>query len=265
MPLAGRLIPQNTAEGLDAVSAIFNNFIQGKDSQVTVQGAAAGPSDVSLITRFFCMSLSSFKVTWLNEGIQSLQVVTSLPNQGKLNIIQSITLEQMELLFTQATAYDPMSSSNATTAAFSLPFGFPIDITSLSQNITAGFNGQSFAELVIPEAPSTTDVQSRIIYLTFSDVPFAVFADQHSVFDDFIAATTLGDMQTLALSGAANAAASTAVGVLSLSGIDFSVDSSIAGLQGLVAKPAAVMNLDVNHGYSDYLLITVDTTLYNPR
>ncbi|KAF8557967.1 hypothetical protein OG21DRAFT_1504634 [Imleria badia] len=248
LPLAGRLIPQNTAEGLAAVSAIFNNFIQGKDSQVTVQGASAGPSDV----------------TWLNEGIQTLQVVTSLPNQGKLNVIQSIALEQMELLFTVATAYDPMSSSNATTAAFSLPFAFPIDITSLSQNITVGFNGQSFAELVIPEAPSTTDVQSRIIHMTFSDVPFAVFADQHSVFDDFIAATTLGNVQTLALSGAANAVASTAVGVLTLSGIEFSVDSSIAGLQGLVAEPANVTNLDVNHGYSDYLLITVDTTLYNP-
>ncbi|KAF8135624.1 hypothetical protein EV363DRAFT_1429344 [Boletus edulis] len=248
LPLAGRLIPQNTAEGLAAVSAIFNNFIQGKDSEVTVHGTSAGPTDV----------------TWLNEGIQTLQVVTSLPNQGKLNVIQSITLQQMELLFTEATSYDPMSSSNATTAAFSLPFAFPVDITSLSQNITVGFNGQSFAELVIPDAPSTTDVQSRIIYLTFSGVPFAVFADQHSVFDNFVAATTLGDVQTLALSGAANTAASTAVGVLSLSNIEFSVDSSIAGLQGLVAKPATVANLDVNHGYSDYLLITVDTTLYNP-
>lgn len=211
------------------------------------------------------MLLRSIKVTWLNEGIQTLQVVTSLPNQGKLNIIQSIALEQMELLFTEATAYDPISSSNATTAAFSLPFAFPVDITSISQNITVGFNGQSFAELIIPETPSTTDVESRIIYLTFSDVPFAVFADQHSVFDNFVTATTLGGMQTLALSGATNAAASTAVGVLSLLDIEFSVDSSIAGLQGLVDKPAIVANLDVNHGYFDYLLIAVRTTLYNPR
>lgn len=207
----------------------------------------------------------SIQVTWLNEGIQTLQVATSLPNQGKLNIIQSIALEQLELLFTEGTAYDPTTSSNATTAAFSLPFAFPIDIVSLAQNITVGFNGQAFAELVIPESPSTTDVQTRIIDLTFSDVPFAVFADKHSVFDDFVAATTLGDMQTLALSGAANAAASTAVGVLSLSDIEFSVDSSIAGLQGLVAKPVTVSNLDVNHGYPNYLLITVDTTLFNPR
>ncbi|KIK99094.1 hypothetical protein PAXRUDRAFT_30734 [Paxillus rubicundulus Ve08.2h10] len=247
--LTGRLIPQSSSEGLAVVSAIFNNFIHGLDSDVTVQGAGAGPSDV----------------TWLNEGIQTLQIATSLPNQGKIDVIKAITLEQMELLFTEDMSYDPMSSSNATTAAFTLPFNFPVDITSLAQNITVGFNGQSFAELVIPNGPSTTDVESRIIYLTFSNVPFAVYADQHPVFDSFVAGTTLGSMETLALSGAANAAASTAVGILSLSDIEFSVDSSIAGLQGLVAKPVTVANLDVNHGYSDYLLIKVDTALFNPR
>jgi len=204
-------------------------------------------------------------VTWLNEGIQSLQVATSLPNQGEINIIQSIDLEQLSLMFTEDTAYDPISGSNLTTAAFTLPFAFPIDITSLAQNITAGYNGQSFAELVIPPGPTTTDVNNRIIYLTFSNVPFAVYSDQHETFQNFIAATTLGSSQTLALSGAANAEASTAVGVLSLTDIEFSVQSTIAGLQGLDAKPAYVANLDVNHGYSDYLLITLDTSLYNPR
>ncbi|KAG2368054.1 hypothetical protein BDR07DRAFT_1391769 [Suillus spraguei] len=238
--LAGRLIPQNSSEGLATVSAIFNNYIHGLDSQVTVYGAGAGPSDV----------------TWLNEGIQTLQVVTSLPNKGKLDIIQSINLEQLSLMFTEAMAYDPVSGSNLTTAAFTLPFGFPIDITALAQNITAGYNGQSFAELVIPRSPSKTDVQNRIIYLMFAN---------HETFQNFIAATTLGSSQMLTLSGAANADASTAVGVLSLVDIEFSVQSTIAGLQGLKAKPASVANLDVNHGYSDYLLITLDTSLFNPR
>lgn len=218
------------------------------DSQVTVYGAAAGPSDA----------------TWLNEGIRTLRVETSLPNTGKLNIIKSINLEQLSLMFTEATAYDPMTGSNLTTAAFTLPFAFPVDITALAQNITTGYDGQSFSELVIPWGPSTTDVQNRIIYLAFSNVPFAVFSDQHATFQNFVAATTLGTSQTLALSDTANADASTAVGVLSLVDMEFSVQSAIAGLQGLKAKPASVANLDVNHGYADYLLITVDTSLFNP-
>jgi hypothetical protein len=155
--------------------------------------------------------------------------------------------------------------SNLTTAAFTLPFAFPVDITALAQNIAAGYDGQSFAELVIPWGPSTTDVQNRIMYLTFSNVPFAVYPGQHATFQNFVAATTLGSSQTLALSGTANADASTAVGVLSLVDIEFSVQSAIAGLQELKARPASVANLDVNHGYEDYLLITVDTSLFNQR
>ncbi|KAG1726226.1 hypothetical protein EDB19DRAFT_232344, partial [Suillus lakei] len=146
------------------------------DSQVTVYGASAGPSDVA----------------WLNEGIQTLQVATSLPNIGKLNIIQSINLEQLSLMFAETTAYDPMSGSNLTTAAFTLPFAFLVDITALAQNITAGYDGQSFAELVVPRGPTTTDVQNRIIDLTFSNVPFAVYSDQHETFQNFVAAMTLG-------------------------------------------------------------------------
>lgn len=47
MSLVGRLVPQDGADGLSAVSALFNNFVAGKDSDVVVQGDYAGPSDVS--------------------------------------------------------------------------------------------------------------------------------------------------------------------------------------------------------------------------
>jgi hypothetical protein len=182
-----------------------------------------------------------------------------------LNVIKSIDLNELELLFTTDTAYNPSSSSNSTDAAFGLPFAFPIDITSLEQTLVATYNGQAFAELALPKAPSTTDVEQRIIHLTFSDVPFAVYSDQHNTFDSFVAATTIGTTETLHLSGAANADAQTAVGTLSLANITFSVDSTISGLQGLNTKPVTVSNLDVNHGYPDYLLITADSAIFNPR
>ncbi len=46
LSLVGRLIPQNSDEGLSAVSTLFNNFIHGKDSNIVVHGASAGPEDV---------------------------------------------------------------------------------------------------------------------------------------------------------------------------------------------------------------------------
>ncbi|KAF9562634.1 hypothetical protein CPC08DRAFT_706528 [Agrocybe pediades] len=248
LALAGRLVPQSSQAGLSTVSDVFNNFVAGKDSNVVVHGASAGSSDV----------------TWLNQGIQALQVATILPNQGPQNLIKSITLNELSLTFSQQAPFAPVTGSKSTDAAFTLPFGFPLDISALEQTITLGFKGNDFAQLAIPRSPASTDVQARIIHLGFSDIPFAVFDNGHSVFEDFVAATTVGTEQTLRLSGSASADAKTAVGTLSLTGINFSVDSTIAGLQGLNARPVTIADLDVNHGFPDFLLIKVNSALFNP-
>ena len=167
-------------------------------------------------------------------------------------------------MFTQDTAYSPAAGSNATTASFTIPFNFPVDITQVAQNITAGYKGTEFATLVIPQGPAKTDVDTRIIHLTFSDVPFQMVSGQQSTFQQFLADVTMSANETFQLSGYANTEASTAVGTLALTDIAFAVDTTIAGLQGLNAAPAVVSSLDVSHGYSDYLLITCDTTLLNP-
>jgi hypothetical protein len=49
MNLTGRLIPQIQQSGLSDVSVIFNNFIQGLDSNVSVNGDNAGPQDVCAV------------------------------------------------------------------------------------------------------------------------------------------------------------------------------------------------------------------------
>lgn len=248
LPLVGRLIPQTSQAGLDTLSAVFSSFIHGISSNVTVQGASAGPADV----------------TWLNDAISSLQVSTVLPARGKLQVIQNITLEQLELDFTPNTAFSPSTSSSLTTAAFTIPFNFPIDIVALEQNITTSVSNTNFAELDIPLGNTTTDVNSRVITLGFTNVPFAVLSNEHSTFESFLTQTTVSKSESFGLSGAANAHAQTAAGLLALTGIDFNVQTAIAGLQGLNARPAVVSNLDVNHGFPGFLLITVTTTLDNP-
>ncbi|KAH9961311.1 hypothetical protein BC827DRAFT_1260505 [Russula dissimulans] len=249
LSLTGRLVPQTQQSELLDVSTVFNNFIHGLDSHVSVHGDSTGPEDVA----------------WLNDAFKSLIVDTVLPNRGKLNIIKSVELNELDLRFTEGTTYDPTTSSNDATAAFTLPFNFPVDIKALEQNISVSSGGAPFAELVIPKGPATTDVQQRIIHLAFSNVPFAVFGDQYSAFQQFLASTTTSTTQTMILSGIANTDADTAVGLLSLTGIEFSVNTSIAGLQGLSSKPTLVTSLDVNHGYLDYLLIKVNSSLFNPR
>lgn len=46
LSLVGRLVPQESSEGLATVSGIFNNFVHGMDSNIVVQGSSAGPAEV---------------------------------------------------------------------------------------------------------------------------------------------------------------------------------------------------------------------------
>ncbi|RPD57468.1 hypothetical protein L226DRAFT_588694 [Lentinus tigrinus ALCF2SS1-7] len=206
IPLAlnGRLIPQKEQSGLDAVWAMFNAFIHGNDRNIVVQGDNAGPTHV----------------TWLNEGIKALKVEAVLPNRD-------VAADH------QSTAFNPSMGSDDTTAAFTLPFDFPIDIVALDQNITVGMGGTDFAELVIPKGPSTTEVEQRIIHLNFSRVPFGVRDGGHGTFEQFLSDTATSESETMTLKGAANTDAQTAVGLLSLTDIEFDVETTIAGLQGL--------------------------------
>ena len=101
--------------------------------------------------------------------------------------------------------------------------------------------------------------------MTFSNTPFVVFGDKHSVFQQFLSAVTVNANETFSLAESANTDAQTAVGLLSLTDIEFGVDTSIAGPDGLDTRLATVFNLDADHGFSDFLLIKVMTKLFNPR
>ncbi|BGP44010.1 hypothetical protein JCM10449v2_008067 [Rhodotorula kratochvilovae] len=258
LPLSGRLVPQSSEQGLADVSTLFNGFIHGVPSDLIVQGDYAGPSDCS----------------WLNNGIKQLGIPVVFPAAQNLEIINGITINSLTLQFSEADPWNPAFTTQDTVAAFSLPFAFPVDITSLKSQIYSGEGGASssrrlgkrdegdFALLDIPSNPARTDVEARTILLAFADVPFA--SVDNSRFSSFLVDVTDGESKAFTLHGAADTVAGTAVGALNLEGIAFSVSTSLLGLQGLNARPATVSDLDVYHGYSDYLQINVNAHLYNP-
>ncbi|GAA5914535.1 uncharacterized protein JCM6883_003197 [Sporobolomyces salmoneus] len=254
LPLVGRLVPQSTEQGLADVSNIFNGFVHGVPSQLVVRGDYAGPSDCS----------------WLNNGIKQLAIPVILPAAQNLQVINAITINRLTLQFSEENPWSPAFSTDDTVAAFSLPFAFPLDITNLASDITAGDPGSAsrkrdpgdFALLSIPSNPAKTDVTARTILLQFQNVPFK--SVNNGGFSSFITQVTDDESKTFTLHGAANTVAGTAVGALNLDDIAFSVSTSLLGLQGLNARPATVSDLDVFHGYPDYLQINVNAHLYNP-
>lgn len=248
LPLVGRLIPQDDEAGLNALSEVFTRFVQATNTDLVVHGVNAGPPDVS----------------WLNDGIKVLAVTVALPAE-KFDVIRQVSINQLSLFFTTDTSWAPPTSSVDTKANFYLPFAFPVDITNTGGPFIANYNGQQAAVLNIPlSAMGQTDVEARILTLMFNNVPFEVYDDAHPTFSQFLADTTAGQQVTFNLNGAATARANTAAGTVTISDIPFNLDTNLLGLQNLNARPAVVTDLDVVHGYPTYLLITVNTALFNP-
>ncbi|GAA5897781.1 hypothetical protein JCM8208_000260 [Rhodotorula glutinis] len=258
LPLAGRLVPQSSDQGLADVSTLFNGFIHGVPSDLIVQGDYAGPSDCS----------------WLNNGIKQLGIPVVFPAAQNLQIINAITIPSLTLQFSESDPWNPAFTTTTTSAAFSLPFAFPVDITNLASKIYAADTGAGatsrlvkradgdFALLDIPGIPVKTDVTARTIQLAFNGVPFA--SVDNGAFSNFLVDVTDDESKTFTLRGSADTVAGTAIGALNLEDIAFSVQTTLLGLQGLNARPATVSDLDVFHGYPDYLQINVNAQLYNP-
>lgn len=181
-----------------------------------------------------------------------------LPAPQNLKVINSITLQDLELNFTEGTEWGPSTGTKSSLASFSLPFAFPIDVTGLQASIGVNYNGDDIAVLPIGSIPTTTDVAERIIHLAFSGVPFDVYGDKHSQFSSFLESTTVSQNQSFGLLGSANTTTNIAIGQVVIQNIAFDVTTSIAGLQGLNSRPTNISNLDVYHGYTDYLQINVD-------
>lgn len=247
LPLAGRLQYQAGGHGLDVLSQTFTDVTHGLEIPVEIHGEYAGPPDVK----------------WLNEGIKVLNIKTKLPAKH-FNVIKSIDISQMTLMFDKQHEWAPLSSSNNTQAPFYLPFAFPLDIREAGGLFKERFQNKDVASLNVPYSHAVTDVQARIMTLEFSNVRMQAYGGAHNGFSNFLATTTRDACVKFGLHGSANAKANTAAGYVTISDIPFDVQTSLLGLQNLNARPATVSDLDVFHGYKNYLLIKVNAHMWNP-
>ena len=153
LPLAGRLIHQDTDEGLAVLSQTFTDVVHGKEIPVTIKGVYAGPEEVK----------------WLNEGIKALTTKSKLP-AVHFSVIKGISLKELTLDFTEKKYWwAPMASTSNTEAPFYLPFDFPIDIQRAKGEFIERYKSADIAVLNVPWSPATTDVKKRIMTLRFKN------------------------------------------------------------------------------------------------
>ncbi|RUP43844.1 hypothetical protein BC936DRAFT_136643 [Jimgerdemannia flammicorona] len=262
--MVGRLIPQSSANDLAAIQTVFDNYLAGKNTIVSVVGAGAAGA--------------TGDVSWLSEAFKSLKLETSLPGGKDVKLLHGISLTNMAFDFTVPNgAYSPIvSSANGVIANFSLPFGFPINVHDIEETMTIGVNtgaGESspLALLTLPWGAAKTNPSTLTITTSFTNVPFAVYQPSQSLFDKFTTSLTLAPLAqipTLQFKGAANVKASSAVGELTLNGINFDLASPIAQTLGGFQDFGGTVTLDnvkvLGSSGQEYIKISLDTKINNP-
>ncbi|CDS08956.1 hypothetical protein LRAMOSA10316 [Lichtheimia ramosa] len=249
MQMKGRLIKQDSQEGLDAITEVFSNYLSAKNSTLEVKGVSgSGPNG---------------QVGWLTTGFKSIDIKNViLPGPDKVpELIPSITLHEMELDFTVAD-YAPLMSSNLVNAQLKNPFGFPLGVSSLNMELDASYQQHIAAHMVVPDVDATTDA-SGLITTAFKDVPFDVYDDGQTTFNSFTKALTESSNVTFGMKGAANSIADTAVGSLKLSNISYDIESSIAGFNNFEGKTTIVKQV-VTGGTPDWIEVTLTVAFNNP-
>ncbi|KAM3579635.1 hypothetical protein VKS41_008087 [Umbelopsis sp. WA50703] len=250
--LNGRLIPQTSPDNLNVISDMFTRYVAGESSNTTATGVSAAPDGVN-------------PVSWLTAGFKTVQLNVALASATKLQLIHAVDLGNLDLDFTNETAYSPMSSAPQVTANFSIPFGFSLNITEVTQAITLGTNSTGpIALLSSGYVNSTSNQQEGVMKFALQNAPLNVYPNQHEAFNLFNYNLTGATVYDFNVQGNATVIASTPIGVVKMSNIPLNTTTSLNGLQHLNSTATTINGIDVTGGTAENLIMAINCTMVNP-
>jgi hypothetical protein len=254
--LKGTLVPHNDTASLDKVSVLFSNYISGKLSNTTAVGLTCAPDGVN-------------PIGWLSEGFKTVTLNVGLTAGSPLKIINGVSMGFLDLKFDSANPYSPVANAPQVTANFQMPFGFSLNVTEVSQNITLGINTtgsqtENFAVMQTPFGPAVSDQKAGTILFPLNNTAIAGIPGKESFFNQYTYALTSSSNYTFMVGGIATTKANTPIGPVTLSGINFTVPTSLKGLQFLNSTATVINSLDVTGGTTAGLALAINVTMENP-
>ncbi|KAI8974103.1 hypothetical protein BDB01DRAFT_807607 [Pilobolus umbonatus] len=255
--LKGVLEPpaNNDTASLDKIGVLFSDYIAGKPSNTTAVGISCAPDGVN-------------PVSWLSDGFKTVKLNVVLGSEQPLNIINAISMGYLDLKFDAANPYNPIVTAPLVSVGFQMPFGFSLGVTEVSQSISLGLGTpesiNKFATIDTPYTPATSDQALGKIELAITNSSISGIAGQESVFNEYTYALTSSGDYTFMLSGVANTKATTPLGPVTLSGINFTVPTTLHGLEFLNSTATIINSLDVVGGTAESLDLAIDVTMTNP-
>ncbi|KAI7888807.1 uncharacterized protein EV154DRAFT_447271 [Mucor mucedo] len=254
--LKGTLIPQTDSNALEKVGNLFSNYVSGKVSNTSAVGISAAPDGVN-------------PISWLSEGFKSVQLNVALAAAEPLKIINSVQMGYLDLNFDDANPYKPSANAPSVNADFKIPFGFSLNITEVTQNITLAVNTSDtettdFATIHVPNVAAISDQKAGTLKFPLKNDAIAGIPERESFFDQYIYSLTASNNYTFMVSGNASTKTNTPIGPITLGGISFSVPTTLRGLQFLNSSATVINSLDVSGGTTQNLLLDINVTMINP-
>ncbi|KAI8054134.1 hypothetical protein BDF22DRAFT_457578 [Syncephalis plumigaleata] len=252
LAMKGRMIPQARSEDLAVVGTMFSDYMNGRSSDMKVVGVAVRPT------------ADSKPISWLQAGFNGLTLNVKLDSKEDGRLIQSLDLGPLEMKFSPANAWAPVTSAPNVVAGFKMPFGFPLEMKQVEQDITAYDNGVAMATMKVPMSKASGTSASGQIVTAISNIPMEVISSQHARFSQFVHDLTLGTGKSMTMRGTVSSIAGTAIGDVRIDGIKLDQRISIQGLQGLKTAPVVASNVRLVGGTPQALEIRMDSTMTNP-
>ncbi|CAO3687497.1 unnamed protein product [Rhizopus microsporus] len=256
--LKGVLVPQNDTNALAKVSTLFSNYVAGVMSPTTATGISCAPDGVH-------------PVTWLSEGFRTVQLNVALGAEKPLQIIQAVSMGQIDMKFDPSNPYAPIATAPNVVANFQIPFGFSLNITEVTQNITLGLDDdgkskdiQKFATIQVPYTPAQSDQKAGTLKFGMTNTPITGISGADDQFNQYVYSLTAANNYTFGVAGNATTKVNTPIGPITLGGISFSVPTSLRGLQFLNSSATVINSLDVTGGNTDSLILGINVTMVNP-
>eukprot|EP01117_Protostelium_nocturnum_P011429 TRINITY_DN4144_c0_g3_i1.p1 TRINITY_DN4144_c0_g3~~TRINITY_DN4144_c0_g3_i1.p1 ORF type:complete len:1084 (+),score=345.45 TRINITY_DN4144_c0_g3_i1:487-3252(+) len=247
-----------------ALQEFFNRYIAGLTSPVTVKGNAN--------------TTTNNIPEWVVKVINSLEITTEIQGTNK-KIIQGLNLNSMEMSIPGNASsntddgYVPFGSS--VSSVFVSPFGFNLSTSEVSTKVSILYNGGLAAvmEDYSPWVPSTSNQLLNQLNFTLSGVRFKIV--NRTLFEQLSAALVNQPYATFVMEGSASAKVHTAIGPLSLEGVEFSCPVTIKGFnkfppgdlvmklpnQGITGGFKWGMTMDVALQINNPTIITLKTEL----
>ncbi|KAI1319700.1 hypothetical protein EDD11_003394 [Mortierella claussenii] len=253
LSMKGVLIPQTTAEGLADTSEMMSRYIGNIMTDTIATGYEVKPDGVN-------------SLEWLSAAVKDLKLTVPLQSPAPLQLIKSLNLGALGLIFTPPTAYQPITTSTGVLANYTLPdgFGFRIQFTQVANSFALSRNNVTIANLNSSYNPSTSDMTAGTLTFNLLDTPLLVPDASHQTFQEFNRDLTIGADLPFNVVGNASVFANTSIGIVNLVNIPFNASTQLSGLQSLANPAPTITALQVQSGTVTDLTMAITVVIVNP-